>query len=115
MRQLHRRKSDASEVEFLGQRIKYARIAFQIASAKRLAHSCDRDLNLPGSEIRDRWDLLYRDLLFRQAFDISEESLFTGFGKRDRDALAAGTPNAANPVHIRFRCGRNVVVHDMRE
>ena len=34
--------------------------------------------------------------------------------ERDRDTLAARAPRSTDAMHVRFRCGRHVVVHDVR-
>ena len=115
MGQLDRRQGDAAGIEFLTQHIQYARIVFQVVRRECFFQRGDRYLNLPSPEVSDRRNLSNRNLLFRESFDVTEQSLLAGFGQRDRGTLTTGPPNATNSVHIGFRSSWDVIVHDVRE
>ena len=55
------------------------------------------------------------DLLSGDALDGLEHPVLARLGERDRHALAAGPPDPADPVHVRLRRRRHVVVHDVGE
>src|SRR5690554_4661678 len=55
------------------------------------------------------------DTALCQIFNDPQLIMLTMCDKGDGDALAPGTPCAANPMHIAFRILRNVIVVDMAD
>ena len=59
----------------------------------------------------DGFRLFYRDLPFNQPFDCFQVWHFFRIAKRNRRPAGAGSGGSADPVNVRFRLIRQIVIH----
>ena len=84
-------------------------------AAERFAHRLNRCCDLALAKVCRSWDLVDLDLLFRQAFNIAQQTSLTRGGEGDCNAPSSGAPDPSNAVYVTFRSARDVVVHDVGE
>ena len=115
VRQLHRRQRHLDQVELVGQRLHDHPVRVEVVLQQALPQRGLGQLQPPGPHVRHRGDLVDGDPLAGDPLDGLEHPVLTRLGERDRHTLPPGPAHPADPVHVRLRRRRDVVVDHVGE
>ena len=115
MRQLHRGQRDIHHVVLVGERLDHHPVRLQLVGEQALLQRGAGQLQPARPQVGDGGHLLHGDPLPGDPLDRLEQAVLPRLGQGDRHALAAGPADPADPVHVRVRIGRHVVVDDVGE
>ena len=115
IKQLHRRRGDIHHIKFTRQRLHNAAEFIETAIHNGLAQRRANELQTMGAQVIHGGHLRNLDPLTRHAFDVAQQAMLTRLGQRNRDPFPAGTTGPTDTVHIRFRIGRHIKVHHVRD
>src|SRR5439155_17667936 len=109
VRQLHRRRCDVDDVEFVCEHLDDDTEAVEVPVHERLAQGRARELETARAKVDQRGQRLDLNALLRHVLDVAQEAMLARLGERDGDAFASGAPSATDPMDVSVGRGGHVV------